>query len=102
MKKNEKCMGREKRVCSSCSREFSTHSQERKHCYNCRPKCTETHYFMVQDIARAKLGLNPPAPMEAYIMSIDYLRAWPRRERDNAPQLPRDPVDKGKEAQIHY
>lgn len=49
-------MGRKKVICTVCGKEFSTHSSNRSHCYNCRKKCTEIHYFDVLKENRKKNG----------------------------------------------
>lgn len=46
--------GRVKLVCDLCSKEFKTHSSNRKSCHKCKPKCRERHSFPMQDEARKK------------------------------------------------
>ena len=44
MKKDRK-PGRVTLKCVRCTKEFSTHSTNRDHCHECKPKCGEVHYF---------------------------------------------------------
>jgi len=37
--------GRFQVTCSSCQKEFSTHSTNRDRCHSCLPKCRERHFF---------------------------------------------------------